>query len=286
MKGNRFRQVCWLLVTSSTMLASCGTGGVQPTPTLDRSAAFTAAASTISAELTRSAAGATETAPPTETPTPSATPIPTDTPLPTPTATLPDTPTPTTTWSPTAAPIPGVVFEDDFSSGTGWDEQSGDRFGFGFVDGAYRITVDVLNAPIWSVRNQSFADVRLEVDVARTEGPQDGYYGLVCRHEDGEHYYGLVIGSNGFYGIFKQESDEHEFLVEGSAPEGLIQPGEAVNHVRADCIGENLTLYANGRQLAEVQDDDIEEGDIGLVAGTRLEGGLEVVFDNFVVARP
>ena len=54
----------------------------------------------------------------------------------------------------------------------------------------------------------------------------------------------------------------------------------------ADCIGETLTLYANGRLLAQVQDDDFETGVVGLLAGTKLVTGFTARFDNYTLFSP
>jgi hypothetical protein len=76
-----------------------------------------------------------------------------------------------------------------------------------------------------------------------------------------------------------------EILAEGMAPSGIIQGGKP-NRVTADCIGETLSLYANGRLLAQVQDDDFETGVVGLLAGTKLVTGFTARFDNYTLFSP
>jgi hypothetical protein len=118
------------------------------------------------------------------------------------------------------------------------------------------------------------SDVRLEVDAVQTSGPENGTFGLVCRHLSGDDYYALVIGSDGYFGIgLVENGDKIRWLQEGSAPAGLIKPGEAANRIRADCVGNILSLYANGQKLAEVLDDTFAAGDTGLLAATRKESG-------------
>jgi hypothetical protein len=108
----------------------------------------------------------------------------------------------------------------------------------------------------------------------------------VCRHQDEDNYYALVVSPDGTYGIAKNEDGEFNFLEEGAAPANVIHGGDEVNRVRADCSDDRLTLYANGQRLAEIQDDDFTSGDVGLIAGTRGQEGTEALFDNFVVMRP
>jgi hypothetical protein len=38
--------------------------------------------------------------------------------------------------------------------------------------------------------------------------------------------------------------------------------------------------------VAQAQDPDFPEGDVGLLAGTFTQPGVDVIFDNFVVLQP
>lgn len=270
-------------------LAVSGCSGIFPTqsPTIPPDVIYTQAAETVIAALTQGAPPATPTPTipaATDTPVATASPQPSDTPLPTQTS-LPSL-TPTQPATPTADTASQVYFED-FSGDSGWAEQSNESWRFGQANGGYVIQVHISYAPIWSVRNQEFADVRLEVDAARTNGPQTGYYGLVCRHVNADNYYALVIGSDGFYGIaIKEGGEKLRFLVEGRDQAGIISPGDASNRIRGDCIGSSLSLFANGQKLAETQDSTLDSGDTGLLAGTLAEKGLTVLFDNYAIYIP
>jgi hypothetical protein len=189
---------------------------------------------------------------------------------------------------PTATPNLGnLVYSDDFSEESGWNTEANDSWSMGYANGGYQIVVDITNAPIWSVRNQEFSDVRLEVDAVQTAGPATGYYGLVCRHISGEDYYAFAIGGDGFFGIGLVENGEKlRWLQEGVAPAGIIQPGNAVNRIRADCVGDTLSLYTNGQKLAEVLDDTFAAGDTGLLTATRKESGVAVLFSNYAIYIP
>jgi hypothetical protein len=280
-------------------LSACGLVGTPQAPTPFPDSAYTEAAQTIIAQFTETALAAPPTLQPTETPAP-VTPVPpeetptaevTDTLQPTDTPEIEDTPTgtpePGTTPISEATPPGRLVFEDDFSDERSWFTDRRDNFGFEYARGGYRIYVNILNATIWSIRERDFSDVRLEVDGQRTAGARDGYFGLVCRHQDDEEsYYALVIAEDGTYGIGKSEDGEFEFIETGTAEPGVIRSGDDPNRVRADCIGDTLSLYANGQKLLEVQDDDFDSGFVGLVAGTRLTGEVTVLFDNFAIYEP
>jgi hypothetical protein len=203
------------------------------------------------------------------------------------------TPVPNATYLPTGQapagvpPLPGYKLrrQDDFSDETGWFVDEQNDYVFQYQKGAYLITVNIPNAFIWSIWDRTYSDSRQEVEGSWDGGPQDGFYGLVCRHKDGQNYYGLVISSNGAYRILKNEEGTMENLAEGSAPAGLIRVNEA-NRVTADCIGDTLTLYANGQQLTQVKDDAFESGVVGLVAGTKIVTGFTARFDNYALLSP
>jgi hypothetical protein len=255
-------------------------------------AVYTQAAQTIIARLTQGAPSASPTPiqeillPTVVVPSlPSPTvPLPTDTTVPTDTPQVIATQQEATNATPTVPAT--VLFEDDFANKTGWYTAQEDDFGFQFAEGGYRIYVNTEDSFVWSVRTAGSDDVILEVDAARTGGPENGYYGLVCRQEDSENYYALVVASDGSYGIARDLEGEIEFLQQGTAPSGVIQGGESVNRLRIACNGNTLTLYANGQKLAEVQDNSFDSGDVGLVAGTQDQGGMEAWFDNFVIYQP
>lgn len=280
-----------LSFTLLVSLAGCNLPGASNEGSQTTGLLYTQAAATIIAQLTSQV-----TAPQTgaSTPVPAdtlvvpgptidatlATPI-----LPTFTATHTLTPQPSLTMTP--SPTPVLIFQDDFSKDRNWFLQKTKDFGFEYADGGYRVYVNLLNAPVWSVRGKDLADVRLEVDATHTGGAKNGYYGLVCRHQDENNYYSMVIGDDGSYGFMKMKDGEHDFVKEGMDETNIILRGGETNHLRLDCIGNTLTLYVNAQELLEVQDEDFASGDVGLLAGTRMtKGGVEVLFDNFAIYQP
>lgn len=254
-----------------------------PAPTLDLNAIHTQAAQTVLAELTRNASEGQLTTPSPIIESPTFTTSPSETPIPASETPLPATETPTSLPGPTLSAR--LVLEADFTTGRGWHTEENDRFHFAFQDGGYVIGVDIRNAAVWSIRDDTYTDVILETSAQRLNGPQDGYYGVVCRQVDSDNYYGLVIGSDASYGIMKMQDGKMDFLVEGTAPDGSIQANEP-NLVRGECVGENLTLYANGQKLVETQDSDLESGATGMLAGTRSNPGFEALFKTYKVYQP
>jgi len=294
-----------------TLNAACNAiSKPQPTATEISGAANTASVQTIVAGLTESAPISAESegqsivenapVPTVELPVPTEfvftdTPLPTDTPIPTDTPDYTATPEPSATLESTATatetPLPQLVYQDDFVGKTGWSTESGANYSFEFINKGYQITSKVKNVPIWSVRSNTYQDVQIEVDVTEvqvtgSQASKGGYFGLVCRHAGGGEFYAFVIGTDGFYGIGKKGSGVFSFIKQGAVPiEANLSVMDA-NRVRADCMGNTLSLYVNGIKVAEVQDKSYVKGDVGMVVGSRSRGTVIAFFDNFAVFTP
>jgi hypothetical protein len=261
-----------------------------PTEVIPPDAIFTAAAETIAAQLS-------PTAPISELEQPVATtqvPIVESSPTPEPTATSTPTETPTETPTPTGAStpteIPQVIYFDDFSDTDSWWANDEDEdFGSKYTADGYHIYNNIKWGAIWSYRNQTYANVGLEVDGTRLEGPGDSYFGVVCNFSnEGDNYYALVLGDNGFYGLLLHENGESEFLESGLDEAGVINRGQGkTNRIRGVCNGGHFLIYANGELLLDTWDDSLEEGIVGLVVGNKgADGRAEFRFNDFAITYP
>ena len=181
-----------------------------------------------------------------------------------------------------------VLMYDDFSSSTsGWNKETADEGETAYKDGQFEITVNEVNYDLWSNPGESFEDVKIEVDVTKQSGPENNRMGLQCRYQDRDNYYFALISSDGYYGIGKVFDGAQTMLPEnGMQTTQTIFAGQAINHIRFDCVGTKLTLYVNGDYVDSVDDSDISVGDIGLLAGSFDEKGVTISFDNLLVLSP
>jgi hypothetical protein len=110
--------------------------------------------------------------------------------------------------------------------------------------------------------------------------------GLICRLVDERNFYFFVITSDGYYGIGKTQNGQASLLgMEQLARHEAILI-DSVNRLSAACIAELLIFYVNGELVGSALDSDFPRGDVGLLAGSFEQGGVEVLFDNFVVYKP
>jgi hypothetical protein len=180
-----------------------------------------------------------------------------------------------------------LLFEDDFTNpGTGWNRVKEETGETDYANGVYRILVNAPNTDLWASPGRDFTDVRIEVDTIRVGGDLNNRYGIICRVTDRTSFYIFLISTDGYYGIGKIRGDQYELIGMNA-----LQPTDKVleagnNHLRADCVGDRLSLYVNGDKLAEVQDNELATGDAGLIAGAYGVAGTDIYFDNFSVLKP
>jgi len=262
------------------MPSSSSPPGDTPQPDL----LYTSAANTIEAQLSPTAIPATEE--PTGTITPTVW-VPTLTPEPTNTSTPTDAPT--STDAPTPTEIPQVILYDDFSDTSGWYTHEDDDYGFKYSADGYHIYNNIKMGTIWSIRDQEFSSVALEVDGTRLTGAEDSFFGVVCNlSEDGDNYYTLVLGDNGFYGFGMMDNGEFEFIATGLDEDDIINRGQGkTNRIRGVCNDDHFLIYANGELLLDAWDNSLNEGKIGLAVGNqRSDKGSEFRFNDFAITWP
>jgi hypothetical protein len=186
-------------------------------------------------------------------------------------------------------PSGSVLFQDEFSDpSSGWDRRPQDPAGFlDYSEGVYRIQAIGVEKLVWAGPDLTFTDAHFEVEATRVAGPEDDDFGLVCRAVDPANFYFFAISSDGYYGIGKVRDGVPELVgMAAMPPSEAIRQGNDRNHLRAECVGENLSLYVNGILLAVVQDAEFSAGETGLFVGTFETSGSEVHFDNFAVLQP
>jgi hypothetical protein len=191
-------------------------------------------------------------------------------------------PTPATPPPPSGS----VLFEDEFDvNTTGWDRFTNEGGIMDYFEGGYRILIQRPGLNFWSTPEKDYKDVRIEVDLLKLAGPDENRMGIMCRYQAGNYYF-FIISNDGYYAIGKFIGGETTLLGQSEMqPNGLIQPN-MINHLRADCIDNTLTFYVNFTEVATAQDRDLASGDIGVLAGSFSQPGVDVSFDHFVVMQP
>jgi hypothetical protein len=183
-----------------------------------------------------------------------------------------------------------TLFQDDFSKpANGWTVAKNDNAELSYADGEYRILLNKPDFNTYSILpKQKFDNVSLEVDARLLSGPGNGVFGLLCRGEADERTaskaYIFAIRTDGFYAILKRTSPSFWDAIAMGSGSKAIKPGNATNHLRADCAGGKLTFYVNGEKLLEKTDASFSGGLVGLAVTTQPKSEpMDVRFDNFTV---
>ncbi len=182
-----------------------------------------------------------------------------------------------------------VMFQDDFSNpSSGWVNLIDEDYGIlDYFDGYYRVAVQGDHQMLWTGPGMNFSDVRLEADAIKVIGSPDDIFGVICRGTDQKNFYFFIISSDGYYGIGKMINGVQTLIdIPGLLPSEIITQGKAINHLRADCVADQLDFYVNGGKLASVNDIDLTSGDVGVIAGNLESPQTVVLFDNFSVLKP
>lgn len=273
-----------LAVGLAWALSACSLPAPASPTRQDQSAAYTAAAQTVIAELTQASVAtapgvtpASPTAPaPSPTPPPAASPTP---PSPSPTETAAPTETatpspPTATSAPPGDPRLGLGdpdFRDPFEDGLNWALYEDDHVSFDVVDGALHMTA--FNPDFWEgwmLSRPTLQDFYLEMTATQQDCSTLDRYGLVARAvRVDQEYLGYFFGvtCEGLYSLRRWNGERFVALIDWSASDRLQAGSGQTNRIGLMAEGNNLSLYANGELLDEISDDTFEEGRFGVFVG-------------------
>jgi hypothetical protein len=180
-----------------------------------------------------------------------------------------------------------LLYQDDFRDpASGWDAWDDGATSGKYVDGGYRLAVNLEDYMAWShpVDTKELRDFAIEVDARQVEGSLDSTFGPIVRVQaDDERYYWLQISGDGYYSVELKEEDEWIRLQEWQASSAIKQGLDATNRIQVVCYGDHFSFYVNGTHLVNVTDDTLRAGIIGLAAGAYTEPPVVVHFDNLSV---
>jgi hypothetical protein len=185
------------------------------------------------------------------------------------------------------APANALYFDNFANVNSGWTRLQNESGTSDYANGYFHILINKASTLLIATTGKSFAgDVSIEVDARKLAGSDDNFFGVVCHYLDADNYYLFMITSDGYSGIAMDKAGTYTLISPGLKflkMEG-IKSGKATNQIRVDCAGENLVLYANGKQVNQAYDKSLKGGDVGVaVRSGKLEGGTDISFDDFTV---
>jgi hypothetical protein len=182
----------------------------------------------------------------------------------------------------------GLLYAADFNATGTWGTGELDGARAETVEDAYQLMVEVDKGFYWATAGATFASAIYEVTVTQTAGPLDNGFGLVLRAEEGaDSFYLFEISGDGYVWIgrcHQRCATAVSLAGEGWFAAPAVRPGLGnANHLRVEADGARLTFFVNESQVAQISDDTFEQGDVGVFAETRGEGGVTVAFSDLRV---
>jgi Tol biopolymer transport system component len=179
-----------------------------------------------------------------------------------------------------------LVYEDNFDdSSSGWDDAFDAYTTKQYGNHRYQIEVNTSNLVAWGLANRDVADFEVEVEAKFEEGGQSNGYGLLFRFQDRENFYRFDISGDGYFLLSKFVKGAWTTMVDWQASPA-ITPGNAANILKVAAFGPNITVWANGEQLASITDDSLPHGNFGFFAGTFSDPHMWASFDNLKLWTP
>lgn len=205
-------------------------------------------------------------------------------------------PSSTPSFTPSSTPVSGggsgatrVLYEDDFSDPTtGWDVGTDDDSALSYLNGEYVMQVKSANLVIWANPDypEPLSNVSISVTARDLSSTNDGGFGVLCYYgNDGNDFYYFEVGSDTYYRIVRVEDRQQSEIIAGDEYSSLIPEQADTYELEVVCQPGRQTLYVNGRQVAEANDNRLVPGDIGLLASTYDNPGVRIHFDDLVVAQ-
>jgi hypothetical protein len=279
-------------------LAACNLSASTEAPPLDQSAAQTAAAETIIAQLTDVAetltpvsteappleatstqviGSATETSPP----APTATEV---VAVPTGTATSPPPPTATLDANDPKAGLGEPTFHDTFSDASNWPLYTDQHVSFEIKDSRLVMTAfnpDHYNG--WILPPPVISDYYLEMDTETKECSGKDQYGLMVRAVKTDlgyigYHYG--ISCDGQFTLRRWNGNQYIPLVDWTASDRINAGSNQMNRIGLMANGNKLSMYANGSLIGEYQDDTHLEGRFGVFIGSAITPNVTDLVDE------
>ncbi len=179
---------------------------------------------------------------------------------------------------PPTAPLPSsrVLLDEEFADNRmRWPD---DSHSTAWISGpGYRLVPRepgrfvAVNAPI----PVPLGDVVVSATFHKLGGPPGGGYGLIVRDQhtspgdgvaQGGQFYVLEVSDRGDVGVWRRDSDRWADLLTWTPSEAARQ-GTQANTLEVWAIGQRLTLFLNGVQVASQMDAALPTGGIGVFAG-------------------
>jgi hypothetical protein len=189
-----------------------------------------------------------------------------------------------------------AYFTEDFDQDPGWwyflteGEEKTDNISVEFTDGL--MVFDFQDTGIFAYymfEDYSYEDVRLDIR-AENRGKNNNNVSLICRMSD-EGWYEFSTEGGGLWYLYAVTFNEEGKAVYNRIDNGgasSLKQGKEVNEYGMSCVGEEITLFVNGKELKTRVEDDysFREGLVGFNISSLNVYPIILEVDWFKVSEP
>jgi len=204
---------------------------------------------------------------------------------------FPPTETPTSFPTPAITPtedmrpkIGSVLFEDDFSSQTGWTLTQSQMGSVAYGKNELTIAIGETNAYLFSVHEEPiFTDFYLEITSEPSMCRDLDEYGVLFRISPTIEYYRFSLSCNGQVRLDRvsggQASSPQPWMLSGAVPPGA--PSSSLLGISA--VGEEMKFFVNGQYQFSIHDPQLTSGGVGVFARSTNNQAVTVNFSNLII---
>jgi hypothetical protein len=132
----------------------------------------------------------------------------------------------------------------------------------------------------------SYGDVKISL-TAHNSGENSSSISLIC-HSNDEGWYEFRIGNGGLYSILGYMVVEKKYYTLFSGGSNAVHTGMGVNKYSATCIGNELSLFINGKAVNTVKDTmhQFKDGKVGIGVSSKDVSPILEEIDSFTIEKP
>lgn len=205
-----------------------------------------------------------------------------------------ETATPTQTETPTASPTPTLAdtdpaltlgdpdWEDTMDDGDNWPTGYSQYTSIDFSDGYLKLTAET-SIDGWRLTWPYLEDFYLEVTLQSPDCEGSDHYGLMFRVPDGTSAnkgYLFGITCDGTFSLRRWDGSVMHYPVEWTESDAINTGEDVENVLGVMAVDDELTLYINGQEVAEVTDSAYLSGSFGIFIGSDNVEDLTVWVDQ------
>lgn len=174
-------------------------------------------------------------------------------------------------------------WEEFFDVADSWQLSSDAAAQVTIAEGQLHIHILQPGQVAWAAAERNFADFDLRVEATQLAGPENNEYGVLVRMDEDAHFYAFSISGDGYARISRYEEGRWVLLGPDWVSQPVIQLGAATNVLAIKARGATFTFLVNDTEVAQVVDETLSKGTIGLYAGAFEQPDVEIAFDNLQV---